>query len=150
VTWQTIVNQYFNPKAGITVKRAPGSADMLIGDSPSGNVLLCPGAPTNGGCGPGTACDPATLSQYNYQDLQGGVDVRLKFLPETAAIFTSTYDARFYSDTAANPNASELKLQIGLVGLITTKISAIIKAGWAQGFGTGSISTVISSVGRSP
>jgi hypothetical protein len=102
------------------------------------------GAPTNGtGCGPGTACNPATLGDYNYQDLQGGVDVRLKFLPETAAIFTSNYDARFYSNTTVNPNASELKLQIGLAGLITTKLSAILKAGWAQGFGTGSLSTVI-------
>jgi hypothetical protein len=96
-----------------------------------------------GGCPPGSSCDPATLQQYNYQDLQGGVDVKLKFLPETAFIFTSNYDARFYSDTAVNPNASELKVQIGLAGLITTKLSAVLKAGWAQGFGTGSISTVI-------
>ncbi|HXX32562.1 MAG TPA: outer membrane beta-barrel protein, partial [Myxococcaceae bacterium] len=97
---------------------------------------------TPGNC---PTCNPNTLSQNNYQDLQGGIDVRLKFLPETAAIFTSTYDARFYNDTnpAVNPNASELKLQIGLAGLITTKLSAVIKAGWAQGFGTGSISTVI-------
>lgn len=102
------------------------------------------GAPTNGTCSaPGSPCNPSTLNQYNYQDFQGGVDVRLKFLPETAAIFTSNYDARVYSDTTVNPNASELKLQIGLAGLITTKLAAILKAGWAQGFGTGEISTVI-------
>jgi Putative beta-barrel porin 2 len=102
------------------------------------------GAPTNGSCNaPNSPCNPATLEQYNYQDFEGGVDVRLKFLPETAAIFTSNYDARIYSNTTVNPNASELKLQIGLAGLITTKLSAILKAGWAQGFGTGEISTVI-------
>jgi hypothetical protein len=102
------------------------------------------GAPTNGSCNqPDSPCNPATLQQYNYQDFQGGVDVRLKFLPETAAIFTSNYDARIYSDPAVNPNASELKLQAGLAGLITTKLATILKAGWAQGFGTGEISTVI-------
>jgi Putative beta-barrel porin 2 len=102
------------------------------------------GAPTDGSCNaPDSPCNPSTLQQYNYQDFQGGVDVRLKFLPETAAIFTSNYDARIYSNTTVNPNASELKLQIGLAGLITTKLSAVLKAGWAQGFGTGEISTVI-------
>lgn len=102
------------------------------------------GAPTNGTCNaPGSPCNPSTLNQYNYQDFQGGVDVRLKFLPETAAIFTSNYEARIYSNTNVNPNASELKLQIGLAGLITTKLAAILKAGWAQGFGTGELSTVI-------
>jgi len=97
---------------------------------------------TPGNC---STCNPNNLNQNNYQDLQSGLDVRLKFLPETAAIFTSTYDVRFYSNTdpTINPNASELKLQIGLAGLITTKLSAIVKAGWAQGFGTGSISTPI-------
>jgi hypothetical protein len=102
------------------------------------------GAPTDGSCNaPNSPCNPATLQAYNYQDFQGGVDVKLKFLPETAAIFTSNYDARIYSNTAVNPNASELKVQIGLAGLITTKLSAVLKAGWAQGFGTGEISTVI-------
>jgi len=100
--------------------------------------------PGNPACtDPTSPCNPANLSQYNYQDLTSGLDVRWKFLPQTAFLFTSSYDARFYSDTTVNPNASELKLQVGMAGLITTKLAVILKAGWAQGFGVGHLSTVI-------
>ncbi len=100
--------------------------------------------PGNPACSdPSSPCNPANLSKYNYQDLTSGLDVRLKFLPETAFLFTSSYDARFYSNTTTNPNASELKLQVGLAGLITTKLALIFKVGWAQGFGDGHLSTVI-------
>jgi hypothetical protein len=101
-------------------------------------------APGDPACAdPTSPCNPANLSQYNYQDLTSGLDVRLKFLPQTAFLFTSSYDARFYSNTTVNPDASELKLQVGLAGLITTKLAVIFKVGWAQGFGTGHLSTVI-------
>ncbi len=100
--------------------------------------------PGNPACAdPASPCNPANLSQYNYQDLTSGLDVRLKFLPQTAFLFTSSYDARFYSNTTINPNASELKLQVGLAGLVTTKLAVIFKVGWAQGFGDGHLSTVI-------
>jgi hypothetical protein len=105
--------------------------------------------PGNATCAdPASPCNPANLSQYNYQDLSSGLDVRLKFLPQTAFLFTSTYDARFYADTTVNgvlvnPNASELKLLVGLAGLITTKLAVIFKVGWGQGFGDGHLSTVI-------
>ncbi|MGO9830455.1 MAG: hypothetical protein ACLPJH_09975 [Myxococcaceae bacterium] len=92
---------------------------------------------------PTSPCNPANLSNYNYQDLLGGLDVKLKFLPETAAVFTSSYEAPIYSDPSANPAAEELKLQVGLLGLVSTKLSVILKAGWAQGWGSGSTSTVI-------
>ncbi len=94
------------------------------------------------GAVPGSAT-PADLTQYNYQDLIGGLDVRLKFLPETAFMFWSSYNAPFYSQPQLNPEAQELKLQVGLAGLITTKLSTLLKVGWAQGWGSGSISTVI-------
>ena len=33
ITWQTIVYQYFNPKAAITFHRSPGSTETLIGEA---------------------------------------------------------------------------------------------------------------------
>ncbi len=100
--------------------------------------------PGNPNCtAPTSPCNPANLSQYNYQELIGGLDVRLKFLPETAFVFTSSYNAPFYSDPTLNPEAQELKLEVGLVGLVSTKLSVILKAGWVQGWGSGSTSTVI-------
>jgi hypothetical protein len=140
-----VISLYNQVSVGVPI-RPGGKALEIVPHGAYGVELFSQysGAPTNGSCSaPNSPCNPATLQQYNYQDFQGGVDVRLKFLPETAAIFTSNYDARIYSNTTVNPNASELKLQIGLAGLITTKLSAILKAGWAQGFGVSAISTVI-------
>jgi hypothetical protein len=142
-----VISLYNQVSAGVPI-RPGGKALEIIPHGAYGVEAFTQysGAPTNGSCNtPNSPCNPSTLQQYNYQDFQGGVDVRLKFLPETAAIFTSNYDARIYSnsDPLINPNASELKLQIGLAGLITTKLAVILKAGWAQGFGTGDISTVI-------
>ena len=91
----------------------------------------------------GQTATSTDLSQYNYQDLIGGLDARWKFLPETAFLFWSSYNAPFYSQPTLNPEAQELKLQVGLAGLITTKLSALLKVGWAQGWGSGSTSTVI-------
>jgi hypothetical protein len=140
-----VISLYNQVSVGVPI-RPGGKALEILPHGAYGVELFTQysGAPTNGSCSqPNSPCNPATLQDYNYQDFQGGVDVRLKFLPETAAIFTSNYDARIYSNTAVNPNASELKLQVGLAGLITTKLSAILKVGWAQGFGVGQISTVI-------
>jgi prepilin-type N-terminal cleavage/methylation domain-containing protein/prepilin-type processing-associated H-X9-DG protein len=45
ITWQTVVNHEFNSRAAITLNREPGSNEMLIGESPTGNIFLCPAAP---------------------------------------------------------------------------------------------------------
>ena len=43
ITWQTLVNQYFNPKAFNTLY-APGTNQITIGDNPAvDNIFLCPG-----------------------------------------------------------------------------------------------------------
>src|SRR3954447_652796 len=47
VTWQTVINAYFNPRASIALNKAPGSTDMMLGDNRGANLFLCPGAPAH-------------------------------------------------------------------------------------------------------
>ena len=43
ITWQTVINQYFNPKSPNTLF-APGTNQITIGDNPAiDNIFLCPG-----------------------------------------------------------------------------------------------------------
>jgi len=125
---------------GVEVPIRPGGRALEI--IPHGSYAVELFQNYSGGTPPGTTT-PQDLTQYNYQDLIGGLDVRLKFLPETAFMFWSSYNAPIYSQPQLNPEAQLLKLQVGLAGLITTKLSTLLKVGWVQGFGSGAISTVI-------
>ena len=72
------------------------------------------------------------------------MDVHWKFLPQTALIFESNFEGRSYFHPDANTVApgSMLKLLAGTQGLVTPKIQAILKAGYAIGF-DGAASTFI-------
>ena len=105
----------------------------------SGYSGLPPGI---GACPTGTcASDP---SAFDYQDYAGGLDIHWKFLPHTALIFESNFEGRSYFHPDANtvPPGSMLKLQAGMQGLVTPRIQAILKAGYAIGF-NGASSTFI-------
>ena len=96
------------------------------------------------GAGP---CPPETCSNdpssQNYQDYAGGLDIHWKFLPQTALVFESNYEGRAYFTPAGQyPPGQMLTLLAGLQGLVTPKIQAILKAGYAIGF-SGAASTFI-------
>lgn len=87
------------------------------------------------GCSPGTlTCDPNAVAQMDYTNFRGGLDARWKFLPKTAIVLESNFDARAY----ANPAFDALLLRVvgGLQGLLTTKVAVVAKAGWAYDFAT--------------
>jgi hypothetical protein len=114
----------------------------------SGYSGLPPGI---GPCPPGTNCTSvaADPSASDYQNYAGGVDVHWKFLPQTALVFESNFEGRSYfhpngvnGSPAPIPPGKILKLQVGAQGLVTPKIQAILKAGYAIGF-DGAASTFI-------
>ncbi len=98
--------------------------------------------PGIGQCPPGTCfTDP---SGNDYQNYSGGLDIHWKFLPQTALVFESSYEGRSYFHPAPGTVApgSMLKLRAGAQGLVTPRIQAILKAGYALGF-NGAASTFI-------
>ena len=114
----------------------------------SGYSGLPPGL---GPCPVGTNCTSFTAdpSGSDYQNYAGGLDIHWKFLPQTALVFESNFEGRSYF----HPNGVNggpppvapgkiLKLLAGAQGLVTPKIQAIVKAGYAIGF-DGAASTFI-------
>ena len=98
-----------------------------------------------GPCPPGTcAATPSDPSVQDYQNYAGGLDIHWKFLPQTALIFESNFEGRsyFHPDGTVVPPGKILKLLAGAQGLVTPKIQAILKAGYALGF-DGAASTFI-------
>ncbi|HTS81461.1 MAG TPA: outer membrane beta-barrel protein [Myxococcaceae bacterium] len=95
-----------------------------------------------GPCAPGTC--PSDPSVNDYQNYAGGLDIHWKFLPQTAVVFESNYEGRsyFHPDASVYPPGAMLKLLGGMQGLVTPKIQAILKAGYAIGF-KGAASTFI-------
>src|SRR5262249_33510058 len=73
--------------------RAPFSFEPVPPLSP----LLPPGC-TSGDL----ACDPNAVTRMNYANFRGGLDARWKFLPKTAVVIESNFDARTYTDTGLN------------------------------------------------
>ena len=84
-------------------------------------------------------CVPANISQMNYTNFRAGLDGRWKFLPKTAIVLESNFDARSYPsaiNAAFNTPALLLRVVGGLQGLLTTKVAVVAKAGWGYDFAT--------------
>jgi len=79
------------------------------------------------------SCDPNFVPSMNYRNVRPELDARWKFFPKTAVILETMMDFRRYNN-ATNPPASLLKAQTGVAGLISTKVSVLLKAGWGQDF----------------
>lgn len=66
VTWQSIINQYFNPKAPNTLFY-PGTNQVTIGDGTSQNLFLCPGAP-DGAARSSYVCNMVAMPDKDYEE----------------------------------------------------------------------------------
>src|SRR6185369_3421444 len=47
ITWQTVINSYFNPKAAVALNKPADSTESMLGDNRGANIFLCPSAPRN-------------------------------------------------------------------------------------------------------
>ena len=90
-----------------------------------------------GGCQTGDiTCNPATLGQMNYSNLNFALTGRYKFLPKTAVIVDTGLDYRtYFSGGTANRPATVFRAQAGLNGLISPRISLALMAGVTHDFG---------------
>lgn len=89
------------------------------------------------------ACQPLLASSMNYSNLNAGLSARWRFLPKTAIVFDGGVDYRTYFNTVGRP-ATLMKLQAGLAGLISSKLSVLLLAGYGRDFiGTNGASTFI-------
>src|SRR5262249_40469507 len=91
------------------------------------------------GCDPADPnCQPNSVGNLNYQNIQFGLDARWRFLPKTAFTFESRLDTRNYANSALNPSALLGRGYLGMAGLISAKVATVLKIGWVQDFqGTG-------------
>jgi hypothetical protein len=79
---------------------------------------------------PGPQCDPAQLSQLNYSDYSGMLDVRWKFLPRTAAVGQGEYWRRVTKNSAPGSEGSGFRAWVGMAGLFSTHLAGTVKGGW--------------------
>ncbi len=101
------------------------------------------------GCTSDPKCDTTQVARMNYVNVRPGLAARWRFFPKTALMLDSTVDVRGYiADPTGLVNRSPLlwKSQLGLVGLVTTKFSVTLLAGFGMDFrgvsanGTGAMS----------
>jgi hypothetical protein len=82
-------------------------------------------------------CDPRAVGQMNYGNLGFGLAGRWKFLPKTALVLDANLDNRLYfASSATNLPALVLRVQTGIVGLISPRISVTLLAGYGGNLAT--------------
>jgi hypothetical protein len=84
------------------------------------------------GCTSDPLCDPATISQYGYNQYGGLAEVNWKFLPKTAMILTGNYFTRQPTNTATSLAVSGWRALGGLAGLVTPRFAATAKVGYGS------------------
>ncbi len=95
------------------------------------------------GCDPADPnCQPNSVGNLNYQNIQFGLDARWRFLPKTAFTFESRLDTRNYANSSVNPSALLARGYLGMAGLISAKVATVFKIGWAQDFQSTGLHTV--------
>ncbi len=98
------------------------------------------------GCVEGTStCDPKMVFLMNYNNVAFGLNARWKFLPKTAIVLDANLDWRTYFAGAGstNPLSTVLRVQGGLAGLISPRISVTLLAGYSGDLANNLIHTVI-------
>lgn len=67
VSWQTIVNQYYNPKASLALRRS-NPDDIVLGDNQSSNLFLCPGVAAIGEARSSYACNIVAMPDKDLEE----------------------------------------------------------------------------------
>jgi len=116
----------------LKVPMRPGGGALTL--TLGGNWILEsfePLAPTPG-CTSDPLCDPATISQYGYNQYGGNAEVNWKFLPKTALVLAGNYFTRQPTNTAASLAVSGWRALGGLAGLVTPRFAAAAKGGYGS------------------
>ena len=80
-------------------------------------------------------CDSSFLSDLGYNNVNAGVDLNWKFLPKTSALLDVSWFDRIPNSKVRSIEATGLRAQAGVSGLVTTHLAATIKAGYGTTLG---------------
>jgi hypothetical protein len=80
------------------------------------------------------------VKNLGYSQFRGSTEVQWAFLPRTSAVVTAGWFTRV-PDMSVRENATGYDFLAGITGLLTARLSATVKAGWA------STSTTVQDVG---
>ncbi|HYD40411.1 MAG TPA: outer membrane beta-barrel protein [Anaeromyxobacter sp.] len=87
-------------------------------------------------------CDADQAAQLDYSDVTGGLDLRWKFLPKTAAVLQGEYWRRLPSDPDAGLELSGYRGWAGVAGLFSAHLAGTLRGGYGSAsLSPGSIST---------
>ncbi len=109
---------------GGALEVAPGVAWAVEFFEPISNLTVP-------GCSDPT-CTAAALAGMAYNNFHFDLDGRWRFLPKTALVVDTGFDFRTYANPAANTSAYLLRLEVGLAGLLTSKLALVAKLGWGH------------------
>lgn len=124
---QLKVSVPWRPGGGAFVTTVYGGWD-LESFSKFDNGLICQGE--------GAPCEQSQISDLGYSDVTGGLELRWRFLPRTAALVQGEYWKRLPADEDVGGKPTGWRAWGGLAGLFGAHLAGTAKAGY------GSISNV--------
>lgn len=87
-------------------------------------------------------CDASRLAKLGYSDVRGGLELRWRFLPRTAALVQGEYWKRLPADSQLGGKPWGWRVWGGAAGLVTAHLAGTLKGGWgAVGNAPGSFSS---------
>ncbi len=123
----------FRPGGGAFVTTAYAGWDLESFSAIKTGTLCAGGAPQ---------CNEEQLAKLGYNDVKGGLELRWRFLPRTAAVLQGEYWKRFPNDSALSAKPWGWRTWAGAQGLVTAHLAATLKGGWgALNDSPGSISS---------
>ncbi len=130
-----VLSTYNQATLGLPIRPGGGALEIVpsgswtieLFEALASTTLLPPTCPD--------AADPKCNGAINnYSSLAGSLEARWRFLPKTAFILGASLDSRTYLNGGGAPTLL-MKATGGLAGLISPKVSTVLKAGWSQDFG---------------
>ncbi len=75
-------------------------------------------------------CDQSDLAKLGYSDVNGGLELRWRFLPRTAAVLQGEYWKRLPTHSDLNAKPWGWRGWAGAQGLVTAHLAGTLKGGW--------------------
>ena len=110
----------WRPGGGALTVTASGQW-ILDSFEPYGPAVACP---------PGTPCTNTDIGQYSYNQYGAQLQGKWDFLPRTAIVLEGSYFDRAPNNTTVSYPIQGVRVDAGVVGLVTSHLAATVKAGW--------------------
>jgi len=77
-------------------------------------------------------CDAGRLAKLGYSDVRGGLELRWRFLPRTAAVLQGEYWKRLPQDSQLSSKPWGWRVWAGAAGLMSAHLAGTLKGGWGS------------------